>query len=323
MNSCTLLLGTADGLRIIEFGTRSDPTILAEGVRGNAVRGIAVDPTDPATVYVAAGLRGWGLHVSRDGGRSWTSLGFEEQWVWDIAVDHSNPERLLVGTEPPMLYETCDRGHTFRDFPGIDEVESRACWTFFHAPFYAGHLHGIAISPKRPDRIVVGVEHGGLLLSEDRGESWRDVMPGADLHRVTIDPIDPDRIYAGTGNGLFLSEDGGRSWAPFDGLRGRYVHGIQIDHRDTARIFVYVDSSRCPIYRTSDAGESWDEVGTGLPSSRPADPIRLHPDEPDVVFYAGDSENGSDLYVSDDGGDTWSRLGLELPKVWRLQAISA
>jgi photosystem II stability/assembly factor-like uncharacterized protein len=284
------------------------------------VRGIAVHPHNSDVIYVAAGLRGWGLHVTHDGGASFNQLGFEDKWVWDVVVDTANPDRLLIGTEPPMLYESLDAGNTFSDMRGIEDVDSRDRWTFFHAPFHSGHLHGIAITPERPARIIVGVEHGGLLLSNDRGKTWRDVMPGADLHRVTIGPEDPDRVYAGAGHGLFFSTDGGTTWSAFEGLRGRYVHGIQIDPRDVNRMFVYVDSSSsCPVFRTVDGGGCWEAVGAGLPASRPADPIRLHPANPDVVFYAGDSGDCSYLYVSDDGGDNWNRLDLELPKVWRLQ----
>jgi photosystem II stability/assembly factor-like uncharacterized protein len=322
MQPFIVLAGTADGLRVIHIDSWGAASVVTEGLHGNAVRGVAVDPSCDRTVYVACGLRGWGLHVTRDAGRTFESLGFEDEWVWDVVVDQNNSDRLLIGTEPPALYESVDGGATFTALAGIHDVESRERWTFFHAPFHAGHLHGIAITPERPERIIVGVEHGGLLVSKDHGASWQDVMPGADLHRVSIDPADPDRVYAGAGHGLFVSEDGGQTWSPVDGLRGRYVHGIQIDPRDSDRVYVYVDSSHCPIHRTLDGGDTWENVGAGLPASRPADPIRLHPDEPDILVYAGDSDNGSYLYLSRDRGDRWERTDLELPKVWRMHTVA-
>ncbi len=323
MRPCTLVAGTADGVRVLSINEFGRGSVTASGVHGNAVRGIAVDPDAPGRMYVAAGLRGSGLQLTLDGGRTFQALGFEDRWVWDVVLDPSNPSRVLAGTEPPMLYESLDGGHTWRALSGIDHVSSRPNWTFFHAPYHAGHLHGIAITPERPRRIIVGVEHGGLLVSRDGGDSWNDVMPGADMHRVVISPDDPDRIWAGAGNGLFLSTDGGDSWSQVNDLRGRYIHGIVIDPDDPRRMFVYVDSQRCPVYRSADGGESWDAAGDGLPSSKPADPIRLHPEDRAILFYAGDADGESRLYLSEDDGDDWHDTGVRLPKVWRLATVPA
>jgi photosystem II stability/assembly factor-like uncharacterized protein len=318
---CELILGTADGIRRVHVDRGGNLEVTARGLTGNAVRGIAIHPHDPDVLYVAAGLRGWGLHRSLDGGETFDALGFEEYWCWDVVLDPANPERLLVGTEPPMLWESTDSGESWRSFPGIDHVESRKTWTFFHPPFHAGHLHGIALDSRRPDRIVVGVEHGGLLLSQDAGNTWRDVMPGADLHRVVIDPVDADLIFAGAGNGLFRSPDGGQHWSAVEQLHGRYIHGIVIDPDDPLRMFVYVDSQHCPVYRTIDGGETWEPIGRGLPASRPADPLRMHPDEGTALFYAGDKKDGSILYLSNDNGESWCQSDLHLPKVWRLATV--
>lgn len=318
MNTFELLAGTADGVRGVRIAPDGTACITSGGLTGQAIRGIAVDPTESDRYYVAAGLRGNGLYVTGDAGRTFESLGFQDRWVWDVVVDPADPARLLIGTEPPMLFESGDAGRTWRDFPGIEQVESRPRWTFFHPPFHAGHLHGIALTPERPGRILVGVEHGGLLRSVDNGETWADTMPGADLHRIEIDPTDPDRILAGAGNGLFISDDGGVRWTPVGDLRGRYVHGIVFDRKNPARLFVYIDSGHCPLFRSDDGGSTWEPVGIGLPRSAPADPVRIHPVNPDLVVYAGDTGDGSELFISEDGGEHWTSTGLELPKVWRL-----
>jgi hypothetical protein len=49
---------------------------------------------------------------------------------------------------------------------------------------------------------------------------------GHDIHRISIDPQDPDRIFAGTGEGLFISTDAGRNWTLVIGMENKYVHGI-------------------------------------------------------------------------------------------------
>jgi hypothetical protein len=318
---CTLLAGTERGLVTIEIDSRGR-TSVSESLTGeNAVRAIAIDPVDANRVFVGCGLRGWGLFGSDDGAQSFERIGFADSWVWGIAIDPANRDRVLLGTEPPMLYESLDGGMTFSEHTSILEVPSRERWTFFHSPFHAGHVHAISITPERPDRIVCGVEHGALLVSHDKGESWHDAMPGADLHVTEVDPLDHDRIYAGAGNGLFLSTDGGEFWRSIPDLRGRYVHGIEIHPNDVNRMFVYVDSGHSPIHRSVDRGETWQPIGSGLPASRPADPVRLHPSQPDTIFYAGDKDGGSEIYVSTDGGTSWSALNVTIPKVWRLEIL--
>jgi hypothetical protein len=322
MIPCRIYAGTGDGLVTLTLDRASGLTVAAHGLRGNEVRGLAVDPRDPSRVHAACGLRGWGLHLTTDGGLTFSTLGFDDRWVWDVVHDPADPKFVFVGTEPPMLYRGDALGTRFSAFPGIDSLPSRGRWTFFHPPFHAGHVHGIALSAKRPGRIIAGIEHGALIYSHDRGKTWFEALVGGDLHRVAVDPLDPDRIWAGAGNGLHVSVDGARSWRQVTGLRGRYVHGIVFDPRDPARMYVYVDGDRCPVYKSEDRGDTWQLAGTGMLAARPADPIRLHPEDPSVVIYAGDVGNGSRLFLSPDEGMTWEMLGPTLPKVWRLQVTA-
>jgi hypothetical protein len=143
---CLLYLGTEDGLRTARI--ESDGLkIVARSIEGEAVRAISVDPADPTDVFVGCGLRGSGLYHTTDAGETTDRIGFEDRWVWGVARDPTDSERLYVGTEPPMLYVSPDGGATFEAFCGIDDLPSRSTWTFFHEPFEAGHVHGIANPP--------------------------------------------------------------------------------------------------------------------------------------------------------------------------------
>ena len=341
---CLLYLGTEDGIRTVR-ASEAGPEVVTEGLDGNAVRAIDVSPENPDDVFVGCGLRGWGLHRTADGGRTFHSIGFDEEWVWGVCRHPSNPATVYVGTEPPMLYRSTDDGETFRALECITDVPSRDDWTFFHEPFYAGHVHGIAIHPDRPERIFAGVEHGAVVYSTDGGATWEETLVGSDVHRVAFHPDDPDQVFVATGAGLYRSNDGGENWTSVPDLRGKYLHAIVFGTSDgsdssaTGRMYVYADRDRSPVYRSdgggerdavprassdshSDGGESWEPVGEGLPAASPADTLRLHPENPNVVFYLGDTADGrSQLFVSDDAGESWQELGESFPKVWRLETV--
>ncbi|MBE3590573.1 MAG: hypothetical protein IMW98_07100 [Firmicutes bacterium] len=222
-----------------------------------------------------------------------------------------------------MLYVSRDGGATFRPLEAIERLPSRAHWTFFHPPFYAGHVHGLAFHPGQPERVFAGVEHGALIYSHDGGATWQEALVGYDLHRVAVDPADTDRVLAGAGEGLFSSPDAGASWQPVPALAGKYVHGIAFVPDRPGRVLVYADDPSCPVYRSDDGGRTWQPTGAGLPPARPADPLAIHPSDPDRVCYAGDvGRRASRLFVSTDGGRTWTPAGPELPKVWRLRAAA-
>ncbi len=267
MNPCTLYVGTEDGLRTVRVTDAGSVAQLESGLHGQAVRAIAIHPDNPSIAYVGCGLRGWGLHYTENGCETFTAIGFEDEWVWDVTFS-PDPETVYVGTEPPMLYVSEDDG-PFEAFSTIDALESRSTWTFFHEPFYAGHIHGLAVHPDRPERLFAGVEHGSLIYSDDWGESWSEALVGYDLHRVAIDPTDPDRVFAGAGEGLFVSDDAARSWTAVESLRGAYVHGVAFDPADPETVFGYVDRDESPLYRSTDRGQTWSPIAEGE-SSRSA-----------------------------------------------------
>lgn len=323
MNHCLLYAGTEDGLRTFRVTGTVTIEQYADGLSGNTVRAIATHPDDSMTVYVGCGLRGWGLHYTDDGGMSFTSVGFEDEWVWDVTFDPSDSRTVYVGTEPPMVYVAHDGDTIFDQLEAIEALPSRPEWTFFHEPFHAGHVHGLSIHPDRPDQIVAGVEHGALVYSLDSGRSWDEALVGYDIHRTSIDPADPDRWFAGAGEGLFISRDAGTTWTAIDALVGKYVHSIRFDPHHSGRLFVYADAAPSPVYRSPDRGETWQAIGDGLPTAKPADPLCLHPDQANTLFYAGDvTDSRSRLFVSTDGGTSWEDSSRTIPKVWRLEAAA-
>ena len=319
---CRLYLGTESGLHTAVVN-RTGVELTDSALAGESVRAVDVSPADPEALLVGCGLRGRGLYRSEDGGSSVESLGFNDRWVWGLSRHPGDPETVYVGTEPPMLYRSEDGGDSFEAVRGIEAVPSRESWLFFHEPFEAGHVHGIAVHPDRPEQVFAGVEHGAIIYSRDGGQTWQDSLAAEDIHRVAVHPDDPDRLFVAAGSGLYHSSDAGRSFEQASDLAGEYAHGIVFDPRSPERMYAYVATDGMPLYRSEDGGDSWVGIGDGLPAARPADTLCLHPADPDVLLYAGDTDTGGQLFVSPDSGGSWHRLDTELPKVWRMSAVDA
>jgi len=168
-------------------------------------------------------------------------------------------------------------------------------------------------------RRLLALAHNGVARAEcDAGGRWtvERVLSGQDVRCLDVDPLNPEVVYAGTqGQGVFRSEDGGRSWRPA-GLQGVIVKSLAASpHRPGV---VYAGTKSPPlIYRTNDGGSQWEELtsfrrvrGRWLWVS-PAEPpftayviaLAISPSEPNVVL-AG-VELGA-VVRSADGGKTWS-----------------
>ncbi|MFB6198504.1 MAG: WD40/YVTN/BNR-like repeat-containing protein [Halobacteriaceae archaeon] len=318
-DACRLYLGTEEGLKVARIADGMKFSIINEGLNGETVRAMAIHPNDPERVHVGCGLRGWGCYHTGDGGATFDTVGFEDRWVWDVTYDPTDPEKVYIGTEPPMLYAHRRGEVSFDAFEDIDDLPSRPDWKFYHEPFGDGHVHGVDIHPDRPNQIFAGVEDGSLIYSRDGGDSWREALVGHDIHRTAIDPSDPDRIFAGAADGLYRSEDAGETWEGIDAFDGHYVHGIYFNERDPGRMYTYA-AEDIPLYRSDDGGNSWNAIGERLPSARAADTLVIHPTSPEILFYVGEgSDESGHLFVSSDEGKTWRQITSDLPKVWRVR----
>jgi hypothetical protein len=168
-------------------------------------------------------------------------------------------------------------------------------------------------------RRFLALAKGGIARAE-RGADGQwvvvQVLAGQDVRCLEVDPINPDVVYAGTqGQGVFRSEDGGRSWRPL-GLQGVIVKSLAASPHQPG--VVYAGTKSPPlIYRTEDGGANWEELA-GFRRVRgrwwwwsPAEPpfsayvlaLAISPSDPNVVL-AG-VELGA-LVRSADGGRTWS-----------------
>ena len=208
-----------------------------------------------------------------------------------------------------------------------------------------GRMTDIAVDPTDDDVVYAAAAEGGVLRSRDAGQTWDllfDDQASLSVGAIALDPSDPNVLYAGTGEvnpgggsvayggvGIFRSRDQGDSWEPI-GLEGSGSIGrIRVDPGNPDRIFVaamgplWETSPERGVYRTTNAGASWDRLLFVSDSTGCVDLVQ-RPDDPDVLFAAmwerirrpeayryGGVTCG--VYRTSDGGDTWSLVGGGLP----------
>jgi photosystem II stability/assembly factor-like uncharacterized protein len=127
-------------------------------------------------------------------------------------------------------------------------------------PYVGGDLHSLAVDPTDPDKVVVGGYDGGA-VSTDGGKTWRqaDGLEGSNPMGWVINPDDPSKMYVGGSPGFYYSEDGGKTWSQDNsGLPETDLHGLGMDPQDPETLYAYIVDAG--IYRSPDAGESWEPV---------------------------------------------------------------
>jgi photosystem II stability/assembly factor-like uncharacterized protein len=122
--------------------------------------------------------------------------------------------KLYAGTEPPHLYESDDVGESWHELPGLLAVPNVENDWSFPAPPHIAHVKNIAFDPWDTHVMYVCVEQGGVYRSTDGGEhfEWLSSDIYADVHRLVINPTNPNRLYVPGGDGLYGSRDGGQTW---------------------------------------------------------------------------------------------------------------
>lgn len=299
-------------------------------------RCLATDPLNRLRVY--AGGESAGLYTSEDGGLNWISSPVQPPSpnIFSIAV--SALERsdgfgtIYVGTEPSALYKSEDGGETWVELDALTRIPSAPTWSFPPRP-WTSHVRTIALSPHDRDLIIAGIELGGVMRSDDGGETWSDHAKGAykDCHALAMSPDRPGLVYEAAGGGAAVSTDAGITWTPIDeGMDRHYVYSMAVDYDnpdlvyvgasvDAAHAHYMEDDADAAIYRRMSDG-SWEAVNGLLGPPLPQFPYALatHPDEPGALYVGfGDGT----LAISLDYGDNWDRPEINGDRPKEIQAM--
>jgi photosystem II stability/assembly factor-like uncharacterized protein len=212
-----------------------------------------------------------------------------------------------------------DGGDTWRELTALRQVASVDGWCFPPPP-RVGHIKDIVIDG---NRLFVGVEIGALLVSHDFGASFTDLnvdpLPAEnDIHRILVHPERPGRIIVANGIvGVMSSDDDGATWRKHPmPPEGNYPDPMVLDPRNPDVVYLAASTgwpphwykagrARGKLFRSRDAGQTWERLLGGLPNGQRAtfSALTIAAWDGDCGLYAADSDG--QVFESLDGGDSW------------------
>ena len=299
------------------------------------------------------------FYMAANNGGAWKSTDFARTWqpIFDgqpsgsigaLAVAPSNPDIIYIGSgeglqRPDLstgdgIYKSTDGGKTWQHL-GLRDGRQ---------------IPVVLVDPRDPNRVfaaVLGHPYGpnqerGVFRSTDGGNSWQKILykdENTGAVDLAFDPKNTQTLYAvlwsgrrppwttggtmlGPGSGIFKSTDGGNTWQPLtkglptsaEGL-GRIGLGISPNHPSRIYATVQANAEHGGIYRSDDAGQTWNRVNNENRVYGRADDfaeVKVDPRNPDVVYSANTS-----TYRSTDGGYTFTAIkgapgGDDYHRIW-------
>ena len=360
MSDVLVLIGTSKGLFLARGDERRTSwTLDGPHFPMNAIYAAAID-TRPGVprLLVGADSEHWGPSVatSDDLGASWEQpdhapVAFPERTgvalrrVWQLQPG-TQPDVVWAGTEPSALFRSEDGGRTYALVDGLWDHPHRTSW----APGGGGQaVHTVLPDPRDPQRLVVAMSTGGVYVTADGGASWRASNTGVRayffpnpwpefgqcVHKVARDAADPDRLYLqnhDNDTGVLRSDDGGATWTAIsEGLPTSFGFAVAAHPRrgDTAYVVPLVaDADRRPadsrlrVFRTDDAGASWQALSDGLPTEPHfgvvlRDALCTDGGDPAGVYLG---TRTGEVWAGRDDGATWTCVAAHLPDVLCVRA---
>lgn len=286
-------------------------------ISGIEITDIVFHPGDPRRLYL--GTVGNGLLTSATSSEDWSRVSDEKNvlpaalTVYQIAIDREG-HLYIAGSagDTGTVYRSDDDGKSFKKVHQVAQPKSG--------------VYALAMDPRSPAVIYIGTSEGGVLSSNDRGESWSvSKWFGKPVRRLTINPHNPSVFYATfvvpQGDAFGRSLDGGRNWSESSatsqpGISAGTPFAVTPDPQNPNILYLATSQG---AFRSTDSGKSWGELRLlSQGKSLPVFAIAVDPADSKKLYVA----TGPYLYKSTDGGEHWAIRQLPSTKTVRVLRIS-
>lgn len=350
-----ILLGTKKGAFIVEGGEdRQSWQLRGPYCAAWPITHVVGDPASGA-IYAGGGNEWFGPAVwkTTDLGENWThsseGLAYDEgeepvKAVWSLSKANG---RLYAGVEPAGLFSSEDGGQSWQHVRGLRDHPSRSEWQ----PGGGGLiLHSIVPHPGDDRKLWVGISTAGVFHSADGGESWEprnrgtrmDYAPedqrypefGQCVHCIVKAPGADDRLYQQNHCGMYRSDNGGETWESIEaGLPSSFGFPSAAHPTDPDTLYLiplngdsvgrFMPEGSTAVYRTRDAGKSWQALRNGLPQEHAffgvlRQAMATDPLDPAGIYFG--TSSGS-LYASNDEGENWHAVAHHLPAILSVETL--
>lgn len=252
---------------------------------------------------------------------------------------------VLIGTAPVEAKKKKDKEDDKDKSELSSSVFSGLKWRSIGPAFVSGRIADFAVDPDDFSTYYVGVASGHIWKTTNNGITFQPVFDNYGVYAIgalAMDPNNSNVVWAGTGennhqralgygNGVYKTEDGGKSWKNMGLKDSRQIGEILIDPRNSNVVYVAAEGSAWGpgeergVFKTTDGGETWEKVlfvseNTGIAN------LCFEPGNPDVIYAGAEQRRRrqfgkigggpeSAFYKSTDGGSNWKKLENGIPGI--------
>ena len=293
------------------------------------------------------------IQVSDDVGETWRptsgahfpeDLEVSVERVWQLVP--AGERTVFAGTEPGAVFRSDDGGETFALEQGLWDHPHREQWG---AGFGGQAFHTILPHPTDPDSLTVAISTGGCYQTADGGASWEPRNQGVQagflpegqqypefgqcVHKIARHPSRPERMFMQNHGGVYRSDDHAATWESIaDGLPVDFGFSIVVHPHEPDTVFVfpinggdrrYPPDGQARVWRSQDAGASWEALDEGLPDQFYVAVMRdaMGADTHDSAGLYFGARNGT-VWGSSDSGESWRQVAANLPDVMCVRAAT-
>ncbi len=243
-------------------------TALSLGLNG--IQSLAIDSSDPATIYAGPSvgtvgfLTGGGIQKSTDSGATWTAVNTGLPMISGMAngsttstfagvngfaIDPVHPTTVYCAPGSRVFKTTDGGGHWTAADVGLPALSS---------------ILSLALDASNEATVYAGTSLGTLFRSVDGGGSWKALaanLPNVRIQALAVIPGNPSTLYAGTNtNGVYISQDGGATWAQTNsGLANLSVLSLAVD--PAVPTTIYAGTNGAGVFKSTDGGATWRATG--------------------------------------------------------------